>query len=871
MIQGITAKNTPKAPKALGVSRISKARKALQACAFMLALGQGAHALEISTTFGKEAGQDFSVLSLRNDTPFSCAEVLDAYGKALSIECKISRIPDRGFPGLENSFFRLAYKMIDGDFWLYIYPKHQQKLFAIPKDPKEGYSLDKYPQRKAHLWQVVGYKKQIPFLSQESDKQGLLFPVKILGEQTPTIPELNTENRPLQATKNKDFEIYSHIKSTMAQQDYIGAITEINEALTQNPNSVFRRDLIYDRIIASSKLDLEDQDPLIESAQEWVRTFASDPDVPEILYILAAAYDKENIPTEAEYYYKRILNEYPESLFAPLAHMQLAKLAKINAPAHARIYFQRAYTEAKDIPSASEVALEWAIFELEQQHDTGAQELVGKVLQNYPRFFLDSPMLTNELMAALLDSEQYATAALVAQYLATNTKDPDLKEAQLFALGDYYAKAQDFEQAHKANQDYLQAYADERTPHLQAVQDRDDAILFAIEGGDEEKLKHYTYLMSKYPDTAEATKAKELSAKILLEKGKYQEVFGLYENDKQSPYRQQALDSMLKSAITQKDCKQVSQLLIQTTAYNLSPDEKAFAFDCADSAGLNTIAKQVAQGMVESSSDESTRLLWLHKVASNLYKLGEYQGASLAARDAMKLAASQKSHYDVAFLLFNILHALDSKDEAKKILPFLQEHFKDDERMLPVYAALLGYAIDEKDSMSTEVYASSIIALQKRYKSDEFTPYAEFSLANVLRESKRYEQAIALLKPLESKKLSTQDSAQLYYRIAGLLKLTNSAKSATSYLQKCVKIQGYNEWKTLCQQALELASQESQNSTLESKSLDSSAIDSKELDSSSLESNALESSTPESSATESKESNSAANTPSPSAPNNQAQ
>lgn len=772
------------------------------------AIVAGIGALEISTTFGKEAGQDFSVLSLRNDTPFACAEVLDAYGKAISIECKISRIPDRGFSGLENSFFRLSYKMIDGDFWLYVYPKHQQKLFAIPKDPKDGFSLDKYPQRSAHLWQIVGYKKIIPFLSQENYKQGLLFPVKILGEQTPMVPELNTDNRPLQATKNRDFEIYSHIKSAVAQQDYIGAITEINEALMQNPDSVFRRDLIYDRIIASSKLDLEDQEPLIESALDWVRRYASDPDVPEILYILAEAYYKESNPAEAEYYYKRILNEYPESTFSPLADMQLAKLAKLNAPTHARIYFQRAYTEAKDIPSASEIALEWAIFELEQQNFQSAKELISKVLQNYPRFFLDSLGLTKELIDSLVENEQYAVAASVAEYLSANTKEMDFKEEQLFMLGDYYAKAQDFERAHEVNQRYLQAYAEDKPPRFQDVQDRDDAILFAIEGGDEEKLKHYAYLMSKYPDTEEATKAKELSAKILLQNGKYQEVFALYKDDKQSPYRQQALDALLKESVAAKDCKQLKRQLIQTTTYNLLPEERVFAFDCADEAGLNTIARQLAHGMPESSKSDRDRLLWLYKSADNLYKLGEYQTASLAARDAMKLAASQKAHYDVAFTLFRILQALDSRSEAKKTLPFLQEHFRDDERMIPVYAALLGYAIDEKDSMSIEVYANAIITLQKSHKSDEFSPYAEFALANVLRESKRYEQAIALLKPLESSKITQEERAQLYYTIAGLSRTKGDQKAALGYFEKCIKLEGHNEWKTLCQQAKDLSMEE---------------------------------------------------------------
>lgn len=780
-------------------------------------------ALEISTTFGKEAGEDFSVLTLRNDSAFTCSEVLDAYGKALSIECKIARIPDRGFPGLENSFFRVTYKMIDGDFWLYVYPKYHQKLFAIPKNPKGDFSIDKYPHNVSHLWQIVGYKKTIPFLSQESFKQGLHFPVKILGEQTPTIPELNTDNKPLKATKNRDFEIYSLVKSAMARKDYITAITDINEALQQNPNSVFRRDLTYDRIIASSKLDLEEQDALIESALEWVRTFASDPDVPEILYILAQAYIKDNIPSEAEYYYKRINSEYPESKFTPLAQMQLANLARTYAPTQARIYFQRAFIDAKDIPSASEIAIEWAIFELEQQNTPNATELITKVLNNYPKFFLEAGEITKELTTALLEAGDYAMVATITQYLADNTQDLRFKEDKMFALGDYYQQAKDFDKAHQANQQYLQVFGEDYPERAKVVQDRDDAILFAVQGGDEEKLKHYIYLIDKYPNTQEATKAKELTAQILLQKHKYQEVFALYKDDTSSPYRQQALDSLLKQAIAQKDCTQTTSYIIQTSVYNLDSSEKLFAFDCADAAGLNTAAKQIASNMVESSKTQAERLEWLYRVANNLYKLGEYKNGSLAARDAFNLATIQKSHYDIVFTLFAILQALESKSEAKKLLPFLQEHFAKDERILPVYATLLGYAIDEKDTTSIEVYASKILELQKALKSDEFTPYAEFALAGVLREMKHYDRALAILLPLESATTLTEvDSTQLLYHIASLYNMQNSPQTALKYFDKCAKSEGQNEWKTLCEQARGLLQERMQGSNTKGSTLQES-------------------------------------------------
>ena len=660
------------------------------------------------------------------------------------------------------------------------------------------------------LW---GIKQSFLSLSRENFQQGLHFPVKILGEQTPVIPELNTDNKPLKATKNKDFEIYSRVKTAMERGDYIGAITEISEALKQNPNSVFRRDLTYDRIIASSKLDLVEQDALIELALEWVRVFASDPDVPEILYILAAAYIKDNITSEAEHYYKRISSEYPESKFTPLAQMQLAKLAKTHAPTQARIYFQRAYIDAKDIPSASEIAIEWAMFELEERNPTSAIELIDKVLNNYPKFFLDNAEITKELSAALLEAGSYPMIANLTQYLTDNTENLSFKEEKMFTLGDYYQRAKDFDKAHQANQQYLQVFGKDYPDRAKVVQDRDDAILFDVQGGDEEKLKHYIYLIDKYPNTQEATKAKELTAQILLQKHKYQEVFALYKDEDSSPYRQQALDALLQNAIAQKNCPEIIDYITQTSAYNLDSAQKLVAFDCANKAGLHTAAKQIASGMVESSKTQTERLEWLYRVANNLYKLGEYKNGSLAARDAFSLAQTQKTHYDIAFTLFAILQALESKSEAKKLLPFLQGHFAKDERILPVYATLLGYAIDEKDTTSIEVYASKILELQKALKSDEFTPYAEFALAGVLREMKHYDRALAILLPLESATTLTEvDSTQLLYHIASLYNMQNSPQTALKYFDKCAKSEGQNEWKTLCEQAKGLLQERMQGS-----------------------------------------------------------
>lgn len=752
-------------------------------------------------TSGKQESENFSVLTLTEEDEFECKEIIDVYDNNTSIECIIDKIPNQGFANLENAFFKVSYKMIDKNFRLYIYPKHTQKLFGIPKDPREeGFAIDKEQPKKAKIWQIIGYKNKIPFLSQAPKKRGLNFSVKILSQELPFIPELNIDNIPLNTTKNQDFNIYTEVEKLIKDQDYITALSEINEAIKVNPDSVFRRDLTYNRILAMSKLNLEDKDPLINAGLDWVKNFPSDPDIPEVFYILADAYGQEFMQTESEYYYHRIMDEFPHSRFAPLSQMQIAKnYNKADNKVYARMFFQKAYTEAKDMPSASEIAIEWALFEIQSSNIESAKDIVSKVISAYPKYFVEMESKTQEVLEIFTDLELYDLSTKIIDYMAKNIED-DKKEQYAFMLGEYYARMKDFDLAHKANMDYLQTY-DPKSSRYQIVAERDDTILFNIKGDEKQKLAHYEHIISKYPNTPQAQKANELIAEILLKKEDYKQIL---ERMSEGAYRQKALIELTKQALAKNDCKQANIYLLEVKEHNFSTQEKHQAFDCLSEAGLHKIAATLSQGMAQQSKSEKEKLEWLYKDAHNLYALGEYKSAILAARDGFNLAINQKSHYDIAFVLFEILDILQSTNEAKKLLPFFEKHFRDDPRILNVYAKLLEYANADQDLMSTQIYAQNIIDLQKKLQIDDFTPYAEFALAKALDQSQKPILALKVLENLEFSKLNPQETQQLFYQIASLYNAQNDTKQALAYFDKCFKMPQTSDWQTLCKQAYDM-------------------------------------------------------------------
>lgn len=776
--------------------------RVLRACVVIIFLLSILNALDISATQGKHEGESFSVLTLKDDEPFYCNNIKNVYGKSIAIECMIDKIPSFGFAGLENNFFYITYNMVESKFWLYIHPKKQQTLFGIASDPKSGLSIQATQPEKARIWQIVGYTNEVPFLSKQT-ANGLNFPIKIEGLDTPFIPELNTDNNLLQNTKTADFVIYKNIEKLIEKNDYQTALVEINGAINASPNSIFRRDLEFAKIIVVDKLKLEDKEPLINVATDWLKRFPNDIDTPNIMYILAKAYMQDFNQKEADYYLRRITIEYPESKFTPLANMQLAKLYEIDSrPTHARINFQKAYEGAHDIESASEIALNWAKFEIERNDIKSATDLILKVIEANPNHFLlnaDSKF-TNEYSNFLADNNLFILAAKIAEIYANGLDKKtheNLKDINAFKIGEYYALAKDFDSAHKANLDYIKNYS-YNTKQVKLVEQRDDAILFDISGDEDKKLEIYKTIMEKYPNSPEYEKAKKLSTDILLKRKDYEKVLEL--NDEQNTNI--ALNELVKEALSKNDCNNVNKYLLSLKEFNLDSAQRLKAFDCTYNAGLHTIAKNLSNGMSEQAKNEKEKLDWLYRIAKNLRALNESKQAVLAATDALNLAKSQKRHLDIAYDLFYILDSLNSKDNAKKIALFLQETFKGDEKLIPVYAKLLNYALGDKENLTIQTYANNIIALQNKFNTFDYSPFAEFALTSTLIEEQKLDEALKILNNLESKKyISNQERQRIFYQTASIYNTKNNKEKTKLYFKKCLTISDKTEWRDLCEKA----------------------------------------------------------------------
>ncbi|WP_025448685.1 tetratricopeptide repeat protein [Helicobacter pylori] len=782
-------------------------------------LSHSLNALSLTLTQGKEGGEDFSVLTLRHNKAFSCSYINEKPPSGIEaslsiihakrpIECVIDSIPKEGFTPLENAFFNITYSMRQQQFILHIKPKVMRRLtlFSFDRDYKKAIPLFVENDAKAKIWQIIGYDQKIPFLSEKDNAQkGLNFPITIKDAQTPIIQELDVNNKPLLTTKGYDLNAYLEAKKQMDSQAYFDALRTISRAFKNYPQTIFKKDLYLLEIIALGKLGIK-KSLLIDIGTQWIKNYPTDPNIPEALYYVAKALDENNNYKQAVRYYKRILLEYKNSRYAPLAQMHLAiEAAEGSDLSSASMLFKEAFSNAKDKESASEIALNWAEAEINYQNFNNAKYLIDKVVQSNPDYLSTHSESALDLLKLLKKNQMNESAIGIAQLLLNQDDDVKAKEQALYDLGALYARIKDFKNAHLYNLQYLQDHAE--LDKASVVRARDEKALFSMEGNTQEKIAHYDKIIQNFPNSNEAQKALELKAQLLFDNKRYAEVLGMQKDlPKDSPLIQKTLNILAKTPLEDHRCEEVLKYLSQITAFEFNPQEEIQAFDCLYFASLKEKAQIIALNALKAAKTPSEKLVWLYRLGRNYYRLGDFKNSTLASKDALILAQSlnKKEFYDIAFVLFSDYMQNNEKELALNLYAFLEKHFKDDKRMALVYFKLLE---NEKDLKSVKIYATSLLKLQDAYKDYSYTPFGEFALIDAYRVTKDYLKALETLDKLLNRRLSLEDHQKALYLQSSLLDLTNQKAKSKASLEKCVQLKQKdqtNAWQNLCEQGLNL-------------------------------------------------------------------
>lgn len=765
--------------------------------------------LEFYVNSGREENRNFAVLNLLDNTPFVCAESYNRESEVSEIICKFDSPLLSRFQRSETLFFSIFPESFKDDtkgFFLKIKPKSGKKikLYNAEFSLISGKSIPQEHNEVSKRWQILGYENRIPFLN-DQPSNGLNFPI-VFEEELPRVGALDVQMRPMNNEVGADKDYFLRIQSLISNESYAEALTAIEEMLGLYPDTIFKRDVLYFKIVALDGLGKEEnyEDTMI-LAKVWLEAYPTDVHVPQTLFILAKTYAKMNFFEEAKYYYDRLFTEHKGDKYELLARLDYGENLYTRGDRKVVLnMYESALNETTDLEVASLASILLGDYYRKAENKTEAQRYLKNVLDANKKYFLkDVPKYYN-MLQAWAEAEIYDVPAQVAEVMFESLEDKDnpLYLPLLKSMAVWFDKAGNLKKAHQYYQLLLKET--ESDTERREVQNLDDNLLLNFnEENATKKLEHYDYVMQNYQGKEEAKMALEKKAQTLYELGKYQEIFAIRgELEKELGENPEvllnALSALVRDSLKEKNCKEVAYYgSLYGERIPLASKERLQVVDCLIENKQYSVAQKIAQIESQNAKIPADKEDWLYRLAWAQYAMQDYPKATLAARDTLSLL-SNPVHNDSAWVLFMALSKQGRDEEAFKILPILEEKLKDENKMIEVYKEILQNALAKKDDTAIKVYANKLMTLQKQHERFEYSPWVELGMVEALNREGKFQESLDLLKSAESHISSGNERIQIYY-LQGYLndKLGNQDAAMESYNQ-CEAVQAESPWKNLC-------------------------------------------------------------------------
>ncbi|WP_297813977.1 flagellar functional protein [uncultured Helicobacter sp.] len=765
--------------------------------------------LEFYINSGREENSNFAVLSLLNNIPFSCMEFYNRESEVSEIVCKFDSSLLSRFQRSETLFFSISPENFEDNaqgFFLKIKPKSGKKikLYNTEFSLISGKSIPQEHNEKSKRWQILGYENKIPFLN-DQPSNGLNFPI-VFKNDLPRIGVLDVQMRPMNNEVGVDKDYFLRIQFLIAEESYTEALSAVDEMLGLYPNTIFKRDVLYFKIVALDGLGKEEnyEDTML-LAKAWLEAYPTDIHVPQALFILAKTYAKMNFFEEAKYYYDRLFNEHKGDKYELLARLDYGDNLYIRGDRKVVLtMYESTLNETTDLDIASLASILLGDYYRKADNKVEAEKYLKNVLDANKNYFLkDIPKYYN-MLQGWADSGIYDVPSQVAEVMFETLEDKDnpLYLPLLKSLAIWFDKAGNLKKAHQYYQLLLKET--ESDAERREIQNLDDSLLLNYnEDNATKRLEHYDYVLQNYQGKEEAKKALEKKAQTLYELGNYQEIFAIREELEQELGENHtilldALSALIRNSLKAENCKEVAYYgSLYGEKIPLHSRERLQVVDCLRENGQYSVAQKIAQIESQNAKTPMEKEDWIYRLAWVQYEMQDYPKAALAARDTLSLL-SNPAYNDSAWVLFMSLSKQGRNDEAFKILPILEDKLKEDNKMIEVYKEILQNALSNKDDTAIKVYANKLIALQKQHKRFEYSPWVELGMVESLNREGKFQESLDLLKEAQTHISNGNEQIQIYY-LQGYLndKLGNKNAAIESYSQ-CESVQVESLWKNLC-------------------------------------------------------------------------
>lgn len=762
--------------------------------------------LEFSIQSGKERGEPYSILHLRDTHSFDCNSYLDDFRQVIRIECSVHL--DKKFPSVNNDQFNFS----QTDNKLIITPKNKIALFPVNFDLVKDSSIYGVDSKSSRHWTVVGYIKNPPFMSRLAPSADAInFPIKIKSNHLPYVGGLDLYGNPLKVNTLQDVNEYMRLKKAYASGDYSRALALAASTLKKYPNSIFTNELMAYQI--RSLHHLAKYEELIVVAKKFIRQYSNDLHIAEVLAYTGDAYSRVGGKSDSDYFYDRLFTHYKESPFASEGMFLIGKqLDESGYPNKSVPYYREALLQTKNVKLASASAFELARIEINKNNVKEAKEYIMKIVRGNPRYFTDIRPKTMAMIELLREKKEFLLAAKITQSLLDAASAKSLEhQAYLKSLGLLYAQGGEKTKALEKLNVYLKMYP--KTEDTYEVQRAKDNLFF--EKNDEGALgeKKYDELIERYGDDSVGQTALYKKGQLLFREKKYETVLKmeneLYKLNSASYPEANLLVAKSATMITQEKLQKgkCSEALSLQKIYKITPATQwdGLNFECSLKEGHLSMA----QGLLKKNSkhkEMASRQVWLYRTVKLCFAQGEYKKARIAGDDLVVLLESFKNPplNDIVRVLFDT--AQRSGDDMgmirniKKCETLFGVDFKDIER----YGAMIAVGVKRKDEVMVQAYALKVMNLQKRTSTFTQSPFVEFTLAQSFMNQDKNKEALETLKILDSRKLSAEKRSRQKYLMGSLLMKMKRQGEAKTAFNASIKADKNSAWGKLAIDALGL-------------------------------------------------------------------
>lgn len=764
--------------------------------------------LEFYVDSGREAGRNFAVLNLRDTTPFMCYEEFNLSSEVSGIVCRFDAPLLSRFQKSETLFFSIAPEALSGDsrgFNLRITPKpnKKMKLYNTEFDLTSHQRIPIENNAKSKRWQILGYEGEIPFLN-DRPSYGINFPMRLM--QFPSVGALDPQMRPIDNQVGIDKDYFLNVQSLIENGSYEDALNGIDTMLELYPNTIFKRDVLYLRLVALERINnAQDYEDIIDLGKAWIAAYPADIHIPQVLFIVAKTYAGMQFFEEAKYYYGRLFDEYKGDKYELLARLDYGEnLYERGDRKNVLEMYQSVLEETKDLEVASLASVLLGDYYRKAEDRNAAEKFLRDTLLANPNFFLQDIPKYYAMLQAWAEFGIYATPAQVVEVMFHAFKDRDnpLYLQMLKNMAMWFDKAGDFQKAHTYYQMFLEESEDEVEKN--AIKRLDDTLLLNNDESDVKKrLEHYDYIIAHYKGREEEKIALEKKAQTYYDLGDYASVFAMKEElDRVLGADTQVLINatslLTQNALNYGDCRGAAYYgSLYGSKLTLGDFEFLKLFDCLYANKQFMPALEIAQKRATEAVTPLQKEEWLYRLAWVEYMLQNYSKAALAARDTLSLLSEAK-HNDSAWVLFMALFKQGKSEEAFRLLPTLEETLTQSNKMIEIYRIMLQDALERKDDTAIEIYAQHLIDLQALHQRYEYSPWVEFAMVEALNRKGEFRKSLEILNKAELQTSTDAQKGQIYYLQGYLHDRLGDKNAAIQSYARCEAIPSQSAWKNLC-------------------------------------------------------------------------